>query len=407
MDYLKWIRYYLDFCAKYRYPPRDRDSLSPWINKLAEKRQDGQKQACAAAAVGVYYAVVEHVPSERRVEAGLAESNEPAWDACYTQLKAEVRLRGYSPKTLQTYQVWIRQFERYLKGKRPDQVNSNDAKNFLSHLAVDRHVAASTQNQAFNALLFLYRHILKAEYDLKDKVVRAKKTKYIPVVLTRKEVDQVLKGLNGAKQLACSLLYACGLRQSECLNLRIQCLNLDNRILTVHDGKGRKDRTVPLPEGLLEPIAEQMEKVAQLLEQDLEREDYAGVFLPDALGRKYAGAAREFPWQWLFPAKTLTLVPEDGEYRRYHVHETQMNKAIRMAVRKAKLTKRVTAHTFRHTFASHLLQANYDIRTIQEMLGHADVRTTMIYTHTVPSRTKKERQSPYDFTQIHEQIQDM
>ncbi len=280
----------------------------------------------------------------------------------------------------------------------PSSIDSDDARRFLTHLAVKKRVAASTQNQAFNALLFLYRHILKADYDLKDKVVRARKTKYIPVVLSRAEVDFVIGKLRERHFLAVQLLYGCGLRLSECLNLRVQCFNFDEGILTVHDGKGKKDRTVPLPRSLYPALKEQLKKVEALYEQDLEAE-YDGVFLPGALDRKWKGAATEFIWQWFFPAKTLTLVPEENERRRYHMHETELQKAMRMAVRKSKIPKRITCHTFRHSFASHLLAANYDIRTIQQMLGHSDVRTTMIYTHTVESRTIKEMRSPLDFEQ--------
>ena len=187
-----------------------------------------------------------------------------------------------------------------------------------------------------------------------------------------------------------------GLRLSECLKLRVQDLNFDMNILTVHDGKGKKDRTVPLPEVLIPELKTHLETVFQLHQEDVAA-GYAGVFLPDLLEKKCKRAAREISWQWLFPAKALTLVPATQTYRRYHLHDTRVQKAIRKAVVQARIPKRATAHTFRHSFASHLLQANYDIRTIQELLGHSDVRTTMIYTHTVQSRTLKETKSPLDF----------
>jgi integron integrase len=269
---------------------------------------------------------------------------------------------------------------------------------FLTSLAVHSKVSASTQNQAFNALLFLFRHILKREreFDAGEGIVRAKQKKYIPVVLTRKEVDVIMAKLHYPYDLIAKFLYGCGLRLFECLNLRIHCLNLDEGVLTVHDGKGQKDRTVPLPKTLIPYIKTHLTKVKDLFDKDV-ASNCAGVFMPRALDKKWKNAAREYPWQWLFPAKTLTFVPETGEQRRYHLHESHVQKAIRSAVKRSALTKRVTAHTFRHSFASHLLQANYDIRTIQQMLGHSDVRTTMIYTNTVKSRTLTKQTSPLDF----------
>jgi integron integrase len=221
----------------------------------------------------------------------------------------------------------------------------------LTHLVTDRNVVASTQNQAFNALLFLYRHILKADYDLKDKVVRARRTRYIPVVLTREEVDRVIQHLEYPFSLAVNLLYGCGLRLFECLNLRVGCINFDDKILTVHDGKGKKDRTLPLPEKLIPELKRHMARVAHLHERDLAA-GYDGVFMPGALDRKWKGAPMEWVWQWVFPAPTLTFVPDAGKHRCYHLHESVLQRALRVAVRKAKIPKRVTAHTFRHSFAS-------------------------------------------------------
>jgi len=226
--------------------------------------------------------------------------------------------------------------------------------------------------------------------------VRAKRKPYIPVVLSRKEIDSIIENLKYPYDLTARLLYGCGLRLFECLSLRVQDLNFDTCILTVHDGKGKKDRTVPLPETILDELKNHLESVIELHQEDL-KSGYAGTFLPSQLEKKYKNAAKELSWQWFFPAKTLTFVSDADEYRRYHHHETHVQKAMKRAVGKAKITKRASAHTFRHSFASHLLQANYDIRTIQELLGHSDVRTTMIYTHTIKSQTLKEAKSPLDF----------
>ena len=230
---------------------------------------------------------------------------------------------------------------------------------------------------------------------MKD-IPRAKRKPYIPVVLSREEVDRIIAALSYPYDLIAKLLYGCGLRLSECLNLRVHNFNFDTSILTVHDGKGKKDRTVPIPETIVTELKTQLQSVIALHQEDL-KAGYAGTFLPNLLEKKYKNAAKELIWQWFFSAKTLTFVADTREYRRYHLHDTHVQKAIKRAVKKAKILKRASAHTFRHSFASHLLQANYDIRTIQELLGHSDVRTTMIYTHTIRSRTIKEAKSPLDF----------
>ncbi len=367
----------------------------PFLQKLASKNQSRQRQQEAAASVGLLYRLVD----EWRERKGSSDEDpEPvdAWDEIARKLKEEIRLRQYSDKTLKCYRSWIGQFGEFLDYKSPAEVGAEDAKRYLTHLGVDRQVAASTQNQAFNALLFLFRYILKADYDLGKDVVRAKRTKYIPVVLSREEIDRILAGMPYPHNLIIQFMYGCGLRLFECQNLRVHCVNLEESILTVHDGKGMKDRTLPLPMALEPALRDHLKRVEALHRKDLEV-GYDGVFMPKALDRKWKNAAKDIGWQWLFPAKTLTFVPESGENRRYHQHASHLQKSLRMAVRKAKEQKRVTCHIFRHSFASHLLQANYDIRTIQEMLGHSDVRTTMIYTHTVKSRTLKERTSPLDF----------
>jgi len=313
-----------------------------------------------------------------------------------TDLANEIKVRHYSPKTLKSYSTWIRKMKSFCKGKGPAELSTADVKEFLTFLAAKQKVSASSQNQAFNALLFWFRHILNKEFGQIDGVVRAKRKPYIPVVLSREEVDAVCENLKYPHDLVVKLLYGCGLRLFECLNLRIQSLNFDFGVLTVHDGKGKKDRTVPLPQSIIPDLKAHLERVKKLHDNDL-AEDYSGAFMFDSIEKKYKNCAKEFVWQWFFPAKTLTFVPESKEHRRYHLHETHVQKSIKRAVNKAKLSKRATAHTFRHSYASHLLQANYDIRTIQELLGHSDVRTTMIYTHTIKSTTIKEAKSPLDF----------
>ena len=405
-NYRKWLRYYLDFCFKYKYDSLNSKSCGFFIEKLKEKRQNDKQQKQAFHAISLYY------------ELGLTDSDKAAllkdknqnfsikkekpkitganWVPAYDRLKAEISVRHYSPKTLRAYRGWVRRFQDYTKSKDTSLLTPVDVKDYLTFLAVKRKVSASSQNQAFNALLFFFRHVLNKEFGDQRDVPRAKRRPYIPVVLSREEVDTIIDNLSYPYDLVVNLLYGCGLRLFECLNLRVGCFNFDTGILTVHDGKGRKDRPVPLPEKVTPALKAHLESVMDLHQEDLNA-GYSGVFLPDALATKYKNAATELIWQWFFPGKTLTLVPENKELRRSHLHESHVQRAIRSAVKKSRIPKRATAHTFRHSFASHLLQANYDIRTIQELMGHSDVRTTMIYTHTIKSQTQKEAKSPLDF----------
>ncbi len=325
----------------------------------------------------------------------LEKSKSPAWDALIDKLAAEITTRHYSRKTLKAYADWGRKFQSYLKNKPPDELSAADVKEYLTYLAVKCKVSASTQNQAFNALLFLYRHILKKDFGDHKDIPRAKRSNYIPIVLSRNEIDSVLKQLSHPYQLVVKLLYGCGLRLFEGVKLRVMDFNFDAGMLTVR-GKGNKSRTVPIPQTIIPELMAQFESIKKLHDEDL-KTGYAGVFLDDQLEKKYRNAAKDFIWQWFFPQQSLTFVADAKELRRYHLHEKDVQEPLYEAVRRAKLTKRVTAHTFRHSYATHLLQANYDIRTIQTLLGHADVRTTMIYTHCVPSRTVKEAKSPLDF----------
>lgn len=328
-------------------------------------------------------------------QAGYQEkSTSPDWDKALEVMTEEIKVRHYSRKTLQTYALWSRKFQQFLKDKPPAELASADVKEYLTFLAVKCKVAASTQNQAFNSLLFFFRHGLKREFgELRD-VPRAKKSLYIPVVLSRTEIDAILKQLSYPYNLVVKMLFGCGLRQFECLQLRVRDFNFDAGVLNIH-GKGKKDRTVPLPESILSELKAQINVVAELHDQDLAA-GYDGVFLDDAVEKKYPDAPKEFIHQWFFPMKFLT-VAENGEHRRYHLHESDLQEALYYAVRKAKIPKKVTSHTFRHSFATHLLQAGFDIRVIQTLLGHSSLKTTMIYTHCVPVRTVKEPKSPLDF----------
>ncbi len=309
-------------------------------------------------------------------------------------MAAEIKVRHYSRKTLKTYANWSRQFQRFLKDKPPQELSTADVKDYMTYLAVTCKVAASTQNQAFNSLLFLFRHGLKREFSELRDVPRAKKSLYIPAVLSREEIDAILKELSYPYNLVVKILFGCGLRLFEGLQLRVKDFNFDAGVLTVH-GKGKKDRTVPLPETIMPELKAQIKVISELHDRDL-ADGYDGVILDDAVEKKYPKAPKEFAHQWFFPQKPLTFIAETGERRRYHLHESDLQDALYYAVRRAKIPKKVTSHIFRHSFATHLLQAGYDIRVIQTLLGHSSLKTTMIYTHCVPVRTVKEPKSPLD-----------
>lgn len=406
----QWLRYYLDFCSKYDHDSNRPESLPLFIKKLREKHQNRQQQKQAYESILGFYEIydihpewlkssAESNPTVRERSENYATdrgSGYTGWQSVQSRLGDEIRVRHYSPKTFKAYSKWVGKFQGFVDDKALELLSPYDVKQFLTHLAVRESCSASAQNQAFNALLFFFRHILGREFGRIDGVVRAKRKPYIPVVLSRQEIGMIVGKLRYPYDLIVKLLYGCGLRLGECMNIRMNCLNFDARIITIHDGKGKKDRSLPMPESIVPDLLAQVEKGKEKHRQDL-HDGFAGVFMFDAMEKKSKYVAREFPWQWLFPAKNLTHVPETDEYRRFHLHDRHVQKAIKSVVNRLQFNKRATAHSFRHSFASHLLQANYDIRTIQELLGHSDVRTTMIYTHTVKSKTIKEAKSPLDF----------
>lgn len=385
--------------------------------KLQAKRQSASLRAQARRAVELFLGMGEGeafesvddslVVSEeaakrpasptRRSSKKVPEVETGGWLEAIEAMGAEIRRLNYSPKTLSSYRKWVFRFREFCSPVSISDVSDVHAKDFLTDLAVNGKVVASTQNQAFNALLFFFRHVLQRDYELGDRVKRAKTSEYIPTVLSRAEVDKVLSNLPYPYDLLVSTMYGCGLRISECLELRVSSLDFDENLVIIHDGKGQKDRSVPMPKVLKADLRKQVRRVTQQLKRDLKTENFGGAFMPEKLSKRRARSeAKDLGWQWLFPAKTLTLVPDEGVFRRYHSYAQPFNRALRTAVRAAKIPKRVTAHVFRHSYASHLLAANVDLRTIQELLGHSDIKTTMKYTHTVKSRTNKERISPLD-----------
>ncbi len=290
--------------------------------------------------------------------------------------------RHYSKRSVEAYLHWLRRFLSFQGGRDPALSPERDINAFLSHLAVDERVSASTQNQALAALLFLYRSVLGRPVGELGGVIRAKKPLRLPVVMSREEVRRVLAQLQGDKWLAAKLMYGTGLRLTECLELRVQDLDFDQSQIIVRNGKGAKDRSTLLPESLKEPLKDQLARVKTIQEKD-QAEGWGRVSMPDALALKYPKGATEWSWQYLFPQERRWLDPKTGRQGRHHMDSSIMQRAVHEAVLKAGIGKRASCHTLRHSFATHLLESGYDIRTIQELLGHSDVKTTMIYTHVL------------------------
>lgn len=298
------------------------------------------------------------------------------------QVRGKIRLKHYSIRTEQAYLDWIKRFILFFDKQHPKDLGAEDVEKFLTYLAVEGKVAASTQNQAKSALLFLYREILESELPWLDNVEQAKTPKRLPVVLTRAEVHAVLSRMQGTHWLIANLLYGTGMRIMECLRLRIKDVDFTRKEILIRDGKGFKDRVTMLPVALINPLRDHLKNVKVLHDQDLEA-GYGSVYMPNALAKKYPSAAQDWGWQYSFPTKGMSTDPRSGEIRRHHVQEQTVQRAVRQAVRDANLVKPATPHTFRHSFATHLLEGGYDIRTVQELLGHSDVATTMIYTHVL------------------------
>ena len=298
------------------------------------------------------------------------------------QVRRELRVRHRSPRTVEAYGGWVRRYVIFHGKRHPAELGAEEISRFLTYLADERRVSASTQSQAASALVFLYRHVIGRKLDWIEGVPRAPKRRRLPVVLTRDEVRAVLGHLQGTKRFVVMLLYGSGLRLLECLELRVKDLDFERDEIRLRRGKGAKDRVTILPASLQEPLSAHLVRVKERFERDLV-EGAGYVRLPDALERKYPGAAREWPWQYVFPASRRWREPATGRLFRHHLHETAVQRAVKTAVRRSGITKRATCHTFRHSFATHLLEDGYDIRTIQELLGHRDVSTTMIYTHVL------------------------
>jgi len=311
-----------------------------------------------------------------------------------TRVRDAIRTRGYSHRTEQAYVHWIRRFLRFHGLRHPREMGATEVATYLTHLAVRRGVAAATQNQALSAILFLYRNVLEQDIGWVNGVVRAKERVRMPVVLSPDEVVRMLAHMREREALMASILYGAGLRLRECLSLRVKDVDFHYRQLTIRDAKGRKDRVTVLPDAVITPLRAQLERVRVIHARDLER-GFLGVSLPDALARKFPGAPRELAWQYVFPSRAWARDPRSGRLLRHHAYPDSFSRALKRAVHEAGIHKHVSSHTLRHSFATHLLERGADIRTVQELLGHSNVKTTMIYPHVL-ERGGRGVRSPLD-----------
>lgn len=375
--YLSWIQQLFDDCGKNIGDLPEKAEIDSFLKKLERSREDWQiKQA--KEAIELYRYFIKHTGLQSAKKNG--SGADFLWKSASENLVKTVRLKQLSLATEKVYLGWLRAFYSYIKGKNPDQVETNDVKDFLTHLAADKSLSRSSQNQALNAMVFLFRHVLEKELGDIRGALRARIRRKIPVVLSKQEVLRLFDRLEETYLLMARLIYGCGIRLKECLTLRIKDIDFEQNQVIIRSGKGDKDRTTVLPESLKPTLRKHIEKIRGLYEKD-RLEEIPGVALPGALERKYPNAGREWPWQWVFPSALLSVDPRSKVVRRHHLHPNALQKQIKKAAVAAGLDKNVSVHTLRHSFATHLLEKGYDIRTIQQLLGHSNVQTTMIYTH--------------------------
>jgi integron integrase len=394
---VKYIPYYLKWISEcYAYSNESiehhisSEQKQRFLSHMSRSREDWQvKQADYAIRLYNFFL------SRRREEYSSDSANfTNEWKMIEDNTRNALRLRHRALSTEKSYIMWLRQFQGFVETKSPQELEGADIQNFLTHLAVERRVSASTQSQALNAIVFVYRHALNKEIEDTIDAVRAKRKRRLPVVLTVREVEQILDTMSGVYRLMAMLIYGCGLRLTECVSLRIKDIDLEQSTVIVRAGKGDKDRRTVLPECLKDDLIQHIATVRSIHEKD-RKQNLNGVYLPGALERKYPNAGKEWGWFWLFPAKSLSVDPRTLIVRRHHMHPASLQKAFKAAVQRVGISKQVSVHTLRHSFATHLLENGYDIRTIQELLGHRNLQTTMIYTH-VASKNILGVRSPLD-----------
>jgi integron integrase len=388
--YLYWVTQFYGYCNKHLGDAVKTEDIDRYLKHLSKHREDWQvKQAGEAIQLYLFY----RRRKQPRPTWGKMDGN-GQWGAAAEEMRKMLRLKHRSFWTEKAYLGWVNRFRHFLNEKSPYSLGSTSVKDFMTHLAVEHKVSASTQNQAFNAVLFLFRHVLDKEIGGIGDALRAKKKRRLPVVLTKFEINRLFDVMSGLHWIMARTIYGSGLRLRECLQLRIKDMDFERSAVTVRSGKGDKDRETVFPESLKEDLLEHLEKVRAMFNKDREN-DIPGVKLPGALERKYPNAGKEWAWFWVFPSHKLSVDTRTGIVRRHHVHPGNLQRAIKTAGAKAEIPKHITVHTLRHSFATHLLEKGHDIRTIQELLGHSSLKTTMVYTHVV-SKNKLGVTSPLD-----------
>ena len=355
---------------------------SPWAASYPWDDLKAQARSLPASHPTIARQPLGDVSSVEETDA-TADSIKAQFPDVFDAVIREIRTRNYSIRTEQSYVAWLSRFIRFHKQQHPEKLKANDIADYLTHLAVNRMVASSTQRQALNAIIFYYKNILNKSFDDIGAFALSKKPKRLPVVLSRGEIERLLNGISDPVYcLMASLLYGCGMRLMECIRLRVSDIDFDYQQIMIRNAKGNKDRVTPLPKSLIEQLTSQIEFVKDLHSKDL-ADGIGEVYLPLALGRKYPNAAKEIGWQYVFPSQKVSVDPRSKKARRHHIHENGLQRKVKLAASEAGITKKVNCHALRHSFATHLLESGYDIRTVQELLGHADVSTTMIYTHVL------------------------
>ncbi len=388
--YLKWVADCYRFFNLAEEDLLSNEQHEKFLHQLAKNHEDWQvRQADRALCLYIFF-----LTKTARAAEGTSTGYCADWNEIEQSTRQALRLRQRSISTEKTYLAWLRQFRSFAKERQPSLLEGKDLQNFLSSLAVDRRVSASTQNQALNAIVFLFRHVLDKNIEGEINAVRARRKRRLPVVLTAEEIKRIFSGMTGLHLLMARLIYGCGLRLQECLQLRIKDIDLDHGFVIVRSGKGDKDRRTILPESIKGDLSEHISAVRQVYDAD-RKAGATGVHLPGALDRKYPNAGKEWAWFWLLPAQTLSVDPRTGILRRHHVYHASLQRAFKAAVVKAGIAKQASVHTLRHSFATHLLENGYDIRTVQKLLGHTNLQTTMIYTHVATKNVLGVR-SPLD-----------
>lgn len=385
MFYENWVKMYI------RYQKSNNNvDFNSFLIRLESSYEDWQVDQARNALL--YYKQYQKLNNNYIPQT--IENKKQIWIDIELKMTEELRFQHKSYNTEKTYKYWLRDFIDFSNENNPKDVTQEHVKKYLTYLATIRKVAASTQKQAFNSLLFLCRFILDIEIENLNQVVKSTKSRKLPVVLSTREIKSIFKHLEGTKLLMLQLIYGSGMRLEECLSLRIKDIDFEDKTITVRSAKGNKDRVTILPQFLISYIENHLFTVRSLYDKDRE-ENIEGVEIPGALEKKYPGAGKEWQWFWIFPSHKLSIDPKTQEIRRYHIYPSTLQKSFHSALQKSTVNKRASIHTLRHSFATHLVEAGYDIRTIQELLGHSNISTTMIYTH-VATKNKLSVISPFD-----------